>query len=47
MNSFDRAREALNAMFSDKSVPISQTREWLTDLRDEIEICLDALPEDE
>jgi hypothetical protein len=39
----EEAKEAINKVFSDKSVPVSTTREDLKDLIDEIEIMLDTI----
>jgi hypothetical protein len=39
----EAAKEAINKVFGDKSVPVSTTREDLKDLIDEIEIMLDTI----
>lgn len=43
---FEEAQEAINRLFSDTSVPRSTTRSLLIDLRDEIDVILDALEND-
>lgn len=41
----DKAKAAINDVFSDTSVPPETTAASLRDLRDEIEIMLDTLPD--
>ena len=42
----DNAKRAIDKIFEDTSVPHSTTGEHLRDLRDHIEMCLDALTEE-
>jgi len=44
---YDRALEAINEMFSDRSVSVDETRRNLKSLISEIEVMLDALGEEE
>jgi hypothetical protein len=41
----ERAKAAINALFSDTSQTQDETREQLTELREEIDSCLAALDE--
>jgi hypothetical protein len=43
----EKAKEAINAVFSDQSVSRSTTRESLEDLQSDIEICLDSMDADD
>lgn len=43
----DAAKEAINAVFADTTVPQSVTRERLVDLQDEIEVLFDTLEDRE
>ena len=40
---FEKAEEAINAIFSDTGVPIEDTREHLYDLRDLIDDLMESL----
>jgi predicted nucleotidyltransferase len=41
------AKEAIDRVFSDTSVPASQTREDMEELASDIDIMLDSLPKEE
>ncbi len=41
-----KARKAVSELFSDRSVPPEQTADSLTELRDEIDVMLEALESD-
>jgi len=43
----EAAKKAATALFSDQSVSRSQTRDSLRDLRDEIDVMLDTLRDEE
>lgn len=43
----EKAKEAINRVFNDRSVSPQQTRTSLIDLNDEIAVLLDTLPEDD
>lgn len=42
-----QAKDAINKVFSDKSVSQGETRDRLAELREEIEMLMDTLPEDD
>lgn len=43
MDTFKEAKEAVDRLFSDKSVTRSKTKALLEQLRDDIDTCLDTL----
>ncbi len=46
MSKYDEALNAINRMYSDRSVSPETTRENLRGLRDEIDLLLDAIQQD-
>ena len=44
---YEKALDAITDLFCDLSVSVSTCRENLEALKDEIDICLDACPEEE
>jgi ribosome assembly protein YihI (activator of Der GTPase) len=47
MSKFEAAKAAINALFSDDTVTKEQTKEWLEEILDEIEVMVDSLDLDD
>lgn len=46
-NTWDALKSALDAYFSDRSRTASETRAGLEELRDDVDMLIDTLPEEE